>query len=52
MCEVHGDAFNKDWLEGVENSTNANTPDASSSQSESGESIRQAFTSYFQQNSL
>ena len=52
MCEVHGDTFDEDWLEGVENISNGSTADGGSSQSESGESIRQALMLYFQQQSL
>ena len=52
VCEVHGDTFDEDWLEGVENISSTNTADGGSSQSESGENIRQAFMSYFQQHSL
>ena len=51
ICEVHGDTFNEDWLEDVGTTTGASTADTGS-QSASGESIRQALMTYFQQHSL
>ena len=52
VCEVHGDTFNEDWLEGIESTTDINITDASSSQTTSGDNIRQAFMAYFQEHSL
>ena len=47
MCEVHGDTFNEEWLEGVESGCDTSTNIVGSSQSESGVNIRQAVTAYF-----
>ena len=51
ICEIHGDTFNEEWMEGVERldleSTSAR---ASSAQpAESAVDIRKAFMSYFNQ---
>lgn len=48
ICEVHGDSFDEDWLEGVEVTRGAEANDGTI-QSESGDSIRRALMSYFQQ---
>ena len=52
MCEVHSDTFNEEWLEGIESSIDRSTAVVGSSQSESGENIRQALMLYFQNNSV
>ena len=49
ICEVHGDSFNEDWLEGVEVTSEVEVNDVSATQSENGDSIRRALISYFQQ---
>ncbi len=49
ICEVHGDSFDEDWLEGVEITRETEASDGTT-QSESGDSIRRALMSYFQQN--
>ena len=49
ICEVHGDLFDEHWLEGVEVTSEVEANDVSATQSESGDSIRQALMSYFQQ---
>ena len=48
ICEVHGDSFDDSWLEGVEVVSEAAAGDTSANQSESGDSIRRTFMSYFQ----
>ena len=50
VYEVHGEAFDEDWMEGIECGSDASESDFGSSQSESGENIRQTLT-YFQHNS-
>ena len=52
VCEVHGEAFDDEWMEGIESSSDVNEREFGSSQSESGENIRRALTSYFQCNSI
>ena len=51
ICEVHGDTFDEEWLEGVEAVGEADTAETGS-QSVSGESIRRALMAYFQHHSL
>ena len=48
ICEIHGDSFDEHWLEGVEVTREAEANDGTT-QSESGDSIRRALMSYFQQ---
>ena len=47
VCEVHGEAFDEDWMESIESGSDVSESDFGSSQSESGENIRQALTSFF-----
>ena len=47
ICEIHGDTFDEEWLEGVEAVSESDTAEAGS-QSASGESIRQALMAYFE----
>ena len=47
VCEVHGEAFDEDWMEGIDCDSDASQSDFRSSQSESGENIRQALTYLF-----
>jgi hypothetical protein len=49
VCEVNGDSFDEDWLEGVEITRETEANDGTT-QSESGDSIRRALMSYFQHN--
>ena len=51
MCEVNGDTFNEEWLEGVESGYDTSIAVVGSSQSESGVNVRQALMVYFQSNS-
>ena len=51
ICEIHGDTFDEEWLEGVEAVGEADTAETGS-QSVSGESIRRALMAYFQHHSL
>ena len=48
ICKVHEDSFDEDWLEAVEVTRGAEANDGTI-QSESGDSIRRALISYFQQ---
>ena len=44
LCEVHGESFDKQLMEGIESSTDtSNTTEAG----DSGQSTRRALTSYF-----
>ena len=52
VCEVHGEAFDDEWMESIESSSDLNEREFGYSPSESGENIRQALTSYFQCNSI
>ena len=49
ICEIHGDTFNEDWMEGIEAQENVcASAGATYTQSEdSAVNIRQAFMSYF-----
>ena len=47
ICEIHGDTFDEEWLEGVKGVGETDTTETGS-QSVSGESIRQALMAYFQ----
>ena len=54
VCEIHGDEFNAEWLDGVEaNTQSANTSNIEGASSSSSEvdaaSIRNALVSYFNQ---
>lgn len=51
VCEVHGEAFDDQWMEGIESGGDVNESEFGSSQSESGENI-QALMTYFQHNSI
>ena len=51
MCEVHGDTFNEEWLEGVESGYDTSIAVVGLSQSESGVNVCQALMVYFQSNS-
>ena len=51
ICEIYGDTFDQERLDGVEAACETATTDTGS-QSESGESIRRALMAYFQQNSI
>jgi hypothetical protein len=52
MCEIHGDSFSEEWLEGIDSYNDTSVSDTNTSQSQSGVNTRQAFTTYFQQHSL
>lgn len=50
ICEVHGDSFNQEWIEGVE--VHRSTPTSVASTSHAGGAavnIRKALMSYFNQ---
>ena len=49
VCEIHGDAFNDQWMEGVQGqeSVCASSSSASAMSEESAVDIRKAFMSYF-----
>ncbi len=51
VCEVHGDSFSEEWLEGIDNSQ-TDAADVGVSQTKSGESSRRAFMAYFQQHTI
>ena len=51
ICEIHGDTFDEEWLEGVEGVGETDAIETSI-QSVSGEIIRQALMAYFQHHSV
>ena len=48
ICEVHGDSFNNDWLEGVEMNNNNSTAYTHTPCNSDGESVRKALMLYFE----
>ena len=51
ICEIHGDTFNEEWLEDVDNQDIEGTHQAAAN-SEDGDDIRSALIDYFLQNPL
>ena len=55
VCEIHGNTFNDEWLEDIENEDStdgAQQPTAATTCSEDGKEIRDALMHYFVQNPL
>ena len=48
-CEIHGEHFNEEWMEGIQDSSTTITPTPTATQTDSGQSIRKAFMSHFQE---
>lgn len=51
LCEIHGNTFNKEWLQDV-NEESSNSIAANSSSLGSGNNVRNALMEYFSQNPL
>ena len=48
ICEIHGDSFDNDWLEGVEMNSNNSTANTHTPCNSDGESVRKALMLYFE----
>ena len=46
ICEIHGETFDDEWLDGVDNNTRGNT---TINYTDTGMTIREAFMAYFQE---
>ena len=50
VCEIHGDAFNEEWMEGVERDLEESSSVTAHAQpTESSKNIKNTFMSYFSQ---